>query len=205
MGCHTWAYTKSPKQFTYKECKDKLLKEYKKDLKERLNWKDSLKRGLTLDEILIRDNLPFNEDYLEEFINEIPLVARTVRIIEKELCKEATMSRAAPLFNDLLPKTSHGYSPILGYYYSRGNGFYIYDKTVPEIFRVTDYPAIDITSYTQAVDYYYSNSTSYTHKRDKKDHKLVHPKEDIKTDSIVKEELKQFFNRHPEGCLLNFG
>lgn len=23
MGCHTWAYTKSPKQFTYKECKDK--------------------------------------------------------------------------------------------------------------------------------------------------------------------------------------
>jgi hypothetical protein len=43
MGCHTWAYTKSPKQFTYKECKDKLLKEYKKDLKERLNWKDSLK------------------------------------------------------------------------------------------------------------------------------------------------------------------
>lgn len=115
------------------------------------------------------------------------------------------MSRAAPLFNDLLPKTSHGYSPILGYYYSRGNGFYIYDKTVPEIFRVTDYPAIDITSYIQAVDYYYSNSTSYTHKRDKKDHKLVHPKEDIKTDSIVKEELKQFFNRHPEGCLLNFG
>jgi hypothetical protein len=25
------------------------------------------------------------------------------------------------------------------------------------------------------------------------------------TDSIVKEELKQFFNRHPEGCLLMFG
>lgn len=80
----------------------------------------------------------------------------------------------------------------------RGSLFFVKMRIYSNIF-------IHIPGFTKSDLEFISNSTTYTHKRDKKDHKLVHPKEDIKTDSIVKEELKQFFNRHPEGCLLNFG
>lgn len=206
MGCHTWAYIKSAKQFTYQECKNRLLNEYKKDLNERLAWKADLDKGLSLHDLLIKYNVEWcNEEGIKGFVDYIPILDRTIQFIEKELCKEATLTKAASLFNNLLPKDKQGDDPIIGFYYSRGNGFYIYDETIPEIFRVSNYPSIDLTSYEQAINYYYSNPTSYTYARDKNYYELVYAKEDRETDTIVEKELKQFFDSHPEGCLLTFG
>lgn len=208
MGCHTWAYVKSNKQFTYQECKDMLLKVYKEDLKDRLLWESDLNKGLSIPKLFTKYNIDWcSEEDLKDFIDYIPILKRTIQFIEKGLCKEAVMVHAAPLFNILLPKDGFGNVPDSGFYYSRGDGFYIRTNEIHEIFRVRDYPYIELKSFKEAINYYYNNPTSYTYEWNKDTNKFdfFKAKEDIEMDTLVEEGLKQFFNNHPEGCLLTFG
>ena len=185
MGCHTWFYRKLPIQPDYNTCKAQLLHKYNENLvlyKRYLEGKNLDKQDKEL--IKFYPDYYGNKDWLT---NSIQVLERLIRIVDKNLCKEAVMKR----YRIDVPSTRYTLT-----FYHNGT-FYVdfdenYNSINHDVFRVSNYPDTVLHSYEEYLEFV-NNPLNGAYLQCKED-----------TWNKANKKMKEFWDKYPDG-IVKFG
>ena len=173
MGCHTWFYKKADPQPEYEEIRLKYLKM----LDSNIEFYTKHING-TLDE---NTRYLFEDSTIEDSIKHLEITKRIRRIVEKRLCKVATVRHAT-------------YCSIIPHHLCERNGQLYLDAGLHDVFRIGDYPEDELLSFEETLQFLERNNDKIFW-GSSPDH--------IGREEVIK-RLKEFWDKNPDG-LIEFG